>query len=95
MRVVKREARADSSREWQLDLRLNPVVKQESYRLFAIKYLPRLRRLDGRDITATERTRADCLFANLDCSRLPPSSLLCMHDLQIPCSFNFSHPKLS
>ena len=56
---------------WQLDLRLNPVVQQESYRLFAIKYLPRLRRLDGRDVTDIERSRADCLFANLECSRYP------------------------
>jgi len=54
-----------------LDLRLNPIIKQESYRLFAIKYLPRLRRLDGADITSNERSRADCLFANLEYSRSP------------------------
>jgi hypothetical protein len=54
-----------------VDLRLNPVAKQESYRLFAIKYLPRLRRLDGSDVTTTERTRADSLFADLDCARFP------------------------
>lgn len=46
-------------------------MKQESYRLFAIKYLPRLRRLDGSDVTTMERTRADSLFANLDCARSP------------------------
>lgn len=46
-------------------------MKQESYRLFAIKYLPRLRRLDGSDVTTIERTRADSLFANLDCARSP------------------------
>jgi hypothetical protein len=51
----------------EVDLRQNPVIKQESYRLFAIKYLPRLRKLDGSDITAVERSRADRLFANLDC----------------------------
>ena len=56
---------------WQMDLRLNPVAQQESYRLFAIKYLPRLRRLDGREVTDIERSRADCLFANLECSRSP------------------------
>ncbi len=56
---------------WQLDLRLNPVAQQESYRLFAIKYLPRLRRLDGREVTDIERSRADRLFANLECSRSP------------------------
>lgn len=55
----------------EMDLRLNPIVKQESYRLFAIKYLPRLRRLDGADITSNERSRAECLFANLDYSRSP------------------------
>jgi hypothetical protein len=49
-----------------LNLRLNPVTKQESYRLFVARFLPRLRRLDGSDITPAERSRAVCLFANLD-----------------------------
>jgi hypothetical protein len=49
-----------------LNLRLNPVTKQESYRLFVARFLPRLRRLDGSDITPSERSRAVCLFANLD-----------------------------
>lgn len=29
-------------------MRGNPVAKQESYRLFVVKYLPRLKRLDGK-----------------------------------------------
>ena len=52
----------------QLDLRQNPVAKEESYRLFVIKYLPRLKRLDGANVTVSERTRADRLFANLNYS---------------------------
>jgi hypothetical protein len=51
-----------------VDLRGNPLTHQESYRLFAIKYLPRVRRLDGYDITAEERAQAEQLFANLDYS---------------------------
>ena len=52
-----------------VDLRMNPVVNHDSYRLFAIKYLPRtMRRLDGSEISALQRSRAESLFANLDCS---------------------------
>jgi hypothetical protein len=50
----------------ELDLRMNPVCKQESYRLFVIKYLPRLKRLDGKDISTAERARSERLFSNLD-----------------------------
>ena len=83
-----------------MDLRLNPIIKQESYRLFAIKYLPRLRRLDGADITSNERSRADCLFANLDYSRSPPVLHVYAHfqmSLRVRCPHTctlLAHPSL-
>ncbi|XP_047411269.1 centrosomal protein of 72 kDa isoform X1 [Sciurus carolinensis] len=50
-----------------LDLRLNPVVKNESdYRLFVVHMLPRLRQLDDRPVRESERKASRLHFASED-----------------------------
>ncbi|XP_047633384.1 centrosomal protein of 72 kDa isoform X2 [Phacochoerus africanus] len=49
---------------WDVDLRLNPVVKSEAdYRLFVVHMLPGLRQLDDRPVRERERTASRLRFA--------------------------------
>ncbi|XP_058148920.1 centrosomal protein of 72 kDa, partial [Dasypus novemcinctus] len=59
----------------EVDLRLNPVVKNESdYRLFVVHMLPKLQQLDDRPVRESERKASRLHFASEDSADSKPSS---------------------
>jgi len=62
----------------------NPVARKPMYRLHVIQALPAVRAIDGREVTAEEREKAELLLVGCDAPRTLGQGTYFLNDQQLP-----------